>query len=152
MADVSPAHDDALPHLHQWLPLLSESLATQGQFRWQVRGASMTPTLPPGCVITITPPPAQIPLGALLVFAGDDALVVHRLVHRTPHFLVTQGDNRRTPDRWLRADQVLGVVAAAHQDGRRIWPKAWEAARRWRWISRAGSLWLLRRLQKAATS
>lgn len=152
MAAVNPAPDDALPNLRQWLPLLSESLATQGQFRWQVRGVSMTPTLPPGCMITITPPPAQLPLGALLVFAGDDALVVHRLVHRAPPFLVTQGDNRREPDRWLRPEQVLGVVAAAQQDGRRIWPRGGESARRWRWIGRAGGLWLLRRLQRAVTT
>lgn len=151
MADLNHANGDALPNLHQWLPLLSESLAAQGRFRWLLRGASMAPTLPPGCTIEIIPPPEQIPLGALLVFAAGDTLVVHRLVHRAPPFLVTQGDNRREPDRWLRSSQVLGVVAAADRDGERIWPGAWESATRWRWISRAGGLWLLRRLKKAMT-
>lgn len=151
MADLNPADDAALPNLHQWLPLLGESLAAQGRFRWLLRGASMTPTLPPGCEIEIIPPPARIPLGALVVFAAGDTLVVHRLVHRAPPFLVTQGDHRREPDRWLRPSQVLGVVTAAYRDGERIWPRAWEAATRWRWIGRADGLWLLRRLKKAMT-
>ncbi len=151
MANLNDADSNALPRLHHWLPLLSESLAAQGQFRWQLRGASMTPTLPPGCVIEIKLPPPQIPLGALLVFAANDALVVHRLVHRVPSFLVTQGDNRREPDRWLRPSQVLGVVTAAYRDDERIWPRAGEAVRRWRWIGRAAGLWLLRRLRRAMT-
>lgn len=152
MMDVDGTEGDALPNLHQWLPLLSESLAQQGRFRWQLRGGSMLPTLSPGCLIEITPPPPEIPLGALLVFAGDGSLVVHRLVHRSPPFLVTQGDNRREPDRWLRPSQVLGVVAAAYRDERPIWPGAWETVIRWRWIGRAHGLWLLRRLKRAVNS
>ncbi len=139
---------DSLPNLHQWLPLLSESLAQQGRFRWQLRGASMLPTLPSDCEIEITPPPAVIPLGALVVFASGASLVAHRLIHRAPPFLVTQGDHRREPDPWLRPEQVLGVVDAAYQDERRIWPRRGETLRRWWWISRARLLWLVRRLHR----
>jgi hypothetical protein len=150
-AAPDPAATDALPHLRQWLPLLQESLAQQGRFRWRMRGASMTPTLPPGCEIEIAPAPAAIPLGALLVFVGNASLVAHRLVHRTPAFLVTQGDNRREPDPWLRPNQVLGLVTAAYQDERHIWPGALEPALRWWWIGRADLLWLLRRLKELVT-
>jgi hypothetical protein len=139
---------DVLPNLRQWLPLLSESLAQQGRFRWQLRGASMLPTLPPGCEIEIVPPPATLPLGALLVFAGRDSLVVHRLVHRSSPYFVAQGDNRREPDPWLRPDQVLGVVLSAYRGEHRLWPSRWEPVLRWRWIGRAGGLWLLRRLRR----
>jgi hypothetical protein len=139
---------DLLPNLRQWLPLLSESLARQGRFRWQLRGASMLPTLPAGCEIEIVPPPGSIPLGALLVFAGHDSLVVHRLVHRSSPFLVAQGDNRREPDPWLRPDQVLGVVQIAYQGERRLWPGRWEPLLKWWWIGRAGGLWLLRRFRR----
>jgi hypothetical protein len=147
-AASDPAAIDALPHLHQWLPLLQESLAQQGRFRWQLRGMSMAPTLPPDCEIEIVPASPTLPLGALLVFADNSSLVAHRLVHRSPPFLVTQGDHRWEPDRWLRPSQVLGVVAAAYRAERRIWPSAWEPVLRWFWIARAGLLWLLRRLRR----
>lgn len=139
---------ESLPNLQQWLPLLGESLAQQGRFRWQLRGASMQPTLPPDCVIEIVPPPPTIALGALVVFGGDASLVVHRLVRHAPPFLVTQGDNRREPDPRLRPVQVLGVVTAAYAGDRRIWPGRLEPAWRWWWIGRASVLWLLRRLRR----
>lgn len=152
MLASTDALGDSLPNLQQWLPLLSESLAQHGRFRWQLRGASMLPTLPSGCAIEITPPPATIPLGALVVFAANSSLVAHRLVHRAPAFLVTQGDQRSQPDRWLRPEQVLGVVAAAYLDERRIWPHPGEPVLRWWWIGRAHLLWLLRRLKRLVPS
>ena len=148
MSDVTESSSEALPNLRQWLPLLSESLAQQGRFRWQLRGASMLPTLPPGCEIEIAPPPAAIAPGTLLVFAGNASLVVHRLVHRAPPFLVTQGDNRLQPDPRLRSSEVLGIVVAAYQGERRLWPRPWEPILKWWWIGRAGGLWLLRRLMR----
>jgi hypothetical protein len=104
--------------------------------------------LPPDCAIDIVPPPPTIALGALVVFAADASLVVHRLVHRAPPFLVTQGDNRREPDPRLRPTQVLGVVVAAYDTERRIWPGRLEPVWRWWWIGRARALWLLRRLRR----
>jgi hypothetical protein len=148
MADNHAVAGDTLPNLQQWLPLLGESLAQQGRFRWQLRGASMQPTLPPDCTIEIAPPPDFIELGALVVFASDAALVVHRLVHRAPPFLVTQGDNRREPDARLRPAQVLGIVIAAYDAESRIWPGRLEQVWQWRWIGRAGALWLLRRIRR----
>ncbi len=148
MSDRIDPSSEALPNLHLWLPLLRESLAQQGRFRWQLRGGSMLPTLPPGCEIEIAPPPATIAPGALLVFAGNTSLVVHRLVHRAPPFLITQGDNRLEPDPRLGASQVLGIVVAAYQGERRLWPRAWEPILKWWWIGRAGGLWLLRRLMR----
>ncbi len=108
----------------------------------------MLPTLPPGCEIEIVPPPATIPLGALLVFAGQASLVAHRLVHHADPYLVAQGDNRREPDPRLRPEQVLGVVLIAYQGERRLWPNHWEPILKWWWIGRAGGLWLLRRFKR----
>lgn len=149
MTDAAPADADSLPGLSQWLPLLRESLAETGRFRWRLAGASMLPTLPAQCEIEIAPPPAHIPLGALLVFASGSALVAHRLVHRSDPFLVAQGDNRRAPDPWLRPGQVLGIVVAAYQGERALWPTPLEPLLRWRWIGRAGGLWLARRLARS---
>jgi len=135
-----------LPDLLTWLPLLRESLARQGRFRWPLRGLSMQPTLPPDCEIVIVPISGKLPLGSLIVFAGNDsALVAHRLVHRTDRHLVAQGDARLRPDPWLDPVQVLGLVSAAAVDGRRVWPRRIEPLLKWFWVGRAAGLWLLRR-------
>ena len=137
---------ERLPHLATWLPLLRESLARQGCFRWPLRGGSMLPTLPSNCEITIVPLPDSLPLGSLIVFAGrDSALVAHRLVHRTDRYLVAQGDARLRPDPWLDPAQVLGLVSIATFSGRRVWPSRIEALLKWFWVGRAACLWLLRR-------
>lgn len=119
-----------------WLPLLREALAHEGRFRFPLRGASMRPTLPVACEIEIAPQPSCVPLGSLVVFANGDALVAHRLVRRKGDVWITQGDGRLAPDRPLAQAQVLGVVTAAHRDGRRIWPGAAEGVVRWFWLAR----------------
>ena len=144
--DTPTSSQERLPALAAWLPLLRESLAQQGRFRWPLRGVSMRPTLPPNCDITIVPLPGKLPLGSLIVFAGrDSALVAHRLVHRTRRHLVAQGDARWQPDPWLDPTQVLGLVATATVDDRRVWPSRVEALLKWFWVGRAAGLWLLRR-------
>ncbi len=105
-----------------WLPLLRESLAREGHFRWPLRGTSMTPTLPPDCEVEILPLPSVVPLGALIVFGDGDALIVHRLVRRAAGRWITQGDGRLGADRPLAPEQALGVVVAAYRAGRRCWP------------------------------
>ena len=149
-ANVRKEHSEnlpaRLPNLATWLPLLRESLSRQGRFRWFLHGSSMQPTLPPDCEIAIVPISDKLPLGSLIVFAGNDsALVAHRLVHRTDRHLVAQGDARLQPDPWLDPAQVLGRVVEALVNGRRIWPSRFEALIKWRWVGRAYGLWLLRR-------
>lgn len=147
----SPANstDMGLPQLQSWLPLLQESLASEGVFRWHLAGKSMEPTLPDGCQIEIVPVQETVSLGSVVVFAGGSALVAHRLVHRSGRYLVTQGDGRREPDRWLRPAQLVGRVDKARVGGRVMWPGRGEALLRWFWVSRAHVLAGLRRLSRA---
>ncbi len=119
-----------------WAPLLREALAAEGRFRWPLRGASMRPTLPSACEIDIVPLPDQTPLGSLIVFASGNTLIAHRLVRRAGKYWIVQGDGRLGPDRPLLPEQVLGLVTAAHLDGRCIWPSAAEKAARWYWVAR----------------
>lgn len=98
------------------------ALARTGVFRWQLTGKSMEPTLPHGCEIEIVPLSSKLPLGTVVVFANGSSLVAHRLVHRSRGYLVTQGDGRRAPDRWLLPAQLMGWLKKARSDGRRIWP------------------------------
>ncbi|MCB9132530.1 MAG: S24/S26 family peptidase [Anaerolineales bacterium] len=139
---------DGLPQLQSWLPLLQESLAREGRFRWQLAGKSMEPTLRDGCQIEIVPIRDAISLGDVVVFAGGSALVAHRLVHRSGRYLVTQGDGRREPDRWLQPTQLVGQVDKAWLDSRVIWPGRGEKVLRWRWIGRAYVLAGVRRMRR----
>lgn len=148
MSAPDPASYDPLPSPRQWLPLLSESLAREGRFRWRLHGSSMKPTLSPDCEIEIAPLPDAVPLGTLLVFVHRHELVVHRLVHRTGEFWITQGDNRRETDLRLRPTQILGIVVAAYQDESRVWPGRFERLAVRGWLLRARLLWLRRRLKR----
>lgn len=139
---------ESLPALQGWLPLLQESLASEGRFRWQLAGKSMEPTLPDGCQIEIVPLQGAASLGSVVVFASSSALVAHRLVHRRGRYLVMQGDGRREPDRWLLPVQLVGRVDKAWAGEYEIWPAHGESLRRWRWVGRAYALAGRRRLRR----
>jgi hypothetical protein len=100
----------------------------------------MRPTLPTACELEIVPLPAQAPLGVLIVFLINDTLIVHRLVRRSGGRWIAQGDGCLAPDRPLEPSQVLGMVAAAHQDGRRCWPTAASRALTLFWVARHWAL------------
>lgn len=123
-----------------WAPLLREALAAEGCFHWPLRGNSMRPTLPPACDIDIVPLPDPTPLGSLLVFASNDTLIAHRLVRRAAGHWIAQGDGRLGPDRPLAPEQILGRVAGAYLNGRRIWPNRAEGLLRWCWVARHHAL------------
>ena len=123
-----------------WLPLLRETLATEGAFRFPLRGTSMRPTLPIECEIKITPLPAKVPLGALIVFVNDDRLVAHRLVRRSGERWIAQGDGCLGPDRPMATEQILGLVTAAHQDGHQCFPTVASRLLALFWVARHWAL------------
>ena len=123
-----------------WLPLLREALEKEGIFRFLLRGASMRPTLPTECEIEIVLLPVQVPLGALIVFVVNDTLIAHRLVRRSGGRWIAQGDGRLDSDRPVEPSQILGMVAAAYQDGRRCWPTAVSRALTLFWVARHWAL------------
>ena len=124
-----------------WLPLLREMLDKEGSFRFPLRGTSMCPTLPTECDIVITPLPANVPLGKPIVFLIDNTLIAHRLVRRSGGRWIAQGDGRLGPDRPLAPEQVLGVLSAAYQDGRQIWPRPSSNLLAVFWVARHWVLW-----------
>jgi hypothetical protein len=137
--DQSPATLPSVEHaapVSQWLPLLRETLAHEGRFRWPVEGRSMWPTLQPGSEIEIAPLLHAPALGDVIVFVAEGALVVHRLVHRSRGLLVTQGDGRTRPDRPVHPGDVLGRVIAACQDGERYWPTRYAGPIAMWWVFR----------------
>jgi len=139
-SDLSTAGRPGVALASTWLPLLREALEREGVFRFPLRGASMRPTLPMECEIEIRPLPAEVPLGALIVFVIDDTLIAHRLVRRSGERWIAQGDGRLGSDRPLAPEQVLGVVAAAYAGGRRCWPTASSRSLAAFWIARHWAL------------
>jgi Peptidase S24-like len=136
-----------------WLPLLRETLEREGHFRFPLQGNSMRPTLPSSCEIEIQPLQDTPRLGDLLVFVVGDTLVAHRFVRRRGNTWIAQGDNRLSPDRALRQEQVLGRVVFAYSGGRRVWPRRLSVLTRGLWIARyhglRGARWLARRLYRS---
>lgn len=138
-----------------WLPLLHDALVEQGRLRLPLRGNSMLPTLPSACEIEVVPLSGEPALGELIVFVSGDVLVAHRLVRRRRGMFIAQGDHRLGPDRPLAADQILGRVAAAYADAKRIWPTSRPLRLAWIWLLRyhvlrgaRGAVRLLRRLRR----
>lgn len=135
---------------NDWNRLLQATVGPGGIESLPVAGHSMTPTLPPGCSLSLAPLTLPLPLGALLLTAQADALVVHRLV-RTVHtrerqLFITQGDNRQQPDPPVTAQQIVAVVRAGWLDGRKIWPGPTEPLLRWRWVARYAGLRIRQRI------
>jgi hypothetical protein len=120
----------------QWLPLLRETLAREGSFRWQMEGSSMSPTLAPGCEIEIAPLTSPPALGELLVFVADDTLVIHRFVRHWQGQWIMQGDGRTLPDKAVRPEVVLGRVVVAYQAGEAIWPTRYSRYLALLWVIR----------------
>ncbi len=126
--------DSSARQMTSWLPLLRESLASEGSFRWPLRGNSMLPTLPDECEIEVRPLTTPLRVGELIVFVLGDTLIVHRFVRRSGEYLIAQGDNRRVIDAPLKIDQVVGRVTAAYQTDRLCWPQRFSLT--WPWIIR----------------
>jgi hypothetical protein len=121
----------------EWLHLLRGALARGERFRWRLQGTSMSPTLPPGCLIEIAALPSQPKPGNVVVFSSGGQLVAHRFVQRSGKQWVMQGDGRLGPDRPLDASQGLGIVVAAFSaDGRPFWPPRFPRVEASWWIAR----------------
>ena len=92
-------------------PLLQETLLKTGRLRLRVRGTSMEPALPAGCIIEARPVPASLHVGDIVLFHRSDDLVAHRLVAHTAAGWLTRGDAVAEPDPPITEDQILAVVA-----------------------------------------
>ncbi len=92
-----------------------------------LHGESMAPTLRRGDALVVTPPPAGLEPGMILVLRVGSELVTHRLIAVAPDGrLITQGDANPCPDRWahepipvavyrFRIPHLGGLITAGHQ-------------------------------------
>ncbi len=89
-----------------------------------VVGWSMRPLLRPGARVSVRSLSGLPPLGAILVYAAADRLVIHRLIRierrgEVPR-LVTKGDLSPRCDSPIEPQQVLGEVVQVEMPGRSL--------------------------------
>ena len=104
-------------------PLLSEALHRFGSLRLPAAGTSMVPTIRPGDAVTIQPVEAEkVATGDILVYANDQAFVVHRVVQAPSNAfgrcLVTRGDRLLKDDAPIPAADLLGRVVCIERGHR----------------------------------
>ncbi len=104
----------------------------------------MLPTLPPGAIIEIRAITGGVRRGELLVFAGDEVLVVHRLVGRRGDSLILQGDNRTVPDAPVHPEHLIGRVVRGWQGSTLIYGNSRVNIIAFLWILRYHALRILR--------
>lgn len=99
-----------------WLSLAFVVFVAGGTFgnRWYrivaLQGGSMSPTLQRGDALIVTPPPAVLEPGTIVVLQAGSELVTHRLIAVTPNGqLVTKGDANRSADHWASPPAVAGI-------------------------------------------
>lgn len=72
-------------------------------------GISMLPAIAPGQPVTVRCGIEPM-VGDVAVFRYEDQLGVHRVVARTPAWLLTWGDNNPLPDEPIVPELVIGVI------------------------------------------
>lgn len=94
--------------------LMGDVLARGSEFRFQAKGASMSPFIKDGDKLTIVPI-SQVTPGVGDVVACTcsqlQKLIVHRIVSSDGMSFLLKGDNSlRQPDGWFTKEKIIGVV------------------------------------------
>jgi signal peptidase I len=104
--------------------VLAREILSRGRaFRFLARGASMSPFIRDGDVITLVPfDPADCMPGAVVAYARPDtaALVVHRVVAVAGDRCRIQGDNNLVPDGEIPCASIIGTVSRVERAGRPV--------------------------------
>jgi predicted N-acetyltransferase YhbS len=125
---------------HDFAGLSAQILRQGGSFQFRARGASMTPFIRDGDLLTIEPADAAgLEIGDVVLYrTRRDRTVAHRVVGRTIEggtlVLETRGDARLTSDGPVPADDILGRAVRGQRGDRsfRLDRGPWRlAARLW---------------------
>ena len=123
--------------------------------RTRVRGASMSPVIHDGDILTIAPLAGADPaVGDIVAVAVPDSqrLIVHRVVRRTATAWVVRGDNCPIQDGLFSAADVLGRVIRVERAGRDVRLGVTVGGRAVAVASRGGLLGALRRALRFASN
>ena len=117
MADVTKA----LPN-RGFAKLMTAVLEKGILFRFQAAGASMSPFIRGGDVITLAPVHDCIHFGEVLAFRQpeNERLAVHRVVGRGRKGFLLKGDNGCHCDGWVTREKIIGRVTRVEHRGREV--------------------------------
>ena len=109
------------PHM-QKLALGKAAIVAGAPVRLHVSGLSMLPALWPGDLITVRHAATEdLRRGAIVAFARDDRIVVHRIVGQTANsnanLPITRGDSQQEEDLPVLPGELLGIVASVRRFG-----------------------------------
>ena len=100
--------------------ILDAVLSRGAPVRFQARGSSMHPCIRDLDVVTVSPLPRRgLRAGDVIAFRqlANGSLVVHRILHAEPDGFLVRGDNLPTPDGFVPAANVIGLVTLAERAG-----------------------------------
>lgn len=87
-------------------------------FIGKTAGDSMEPMLREGRdTVIVVPPTFPLKKGDVPVYRRDGHYTMHRIVRVRPRGYVICGDNRALPERDIRDEDIIGVLAAFYRDG-----------------------------------
>ena len=113
-------------HLDDLYPVLSEVIASGGEFRLYPRGTSMMPLLREGRDSVALVAPDRIKRGDILLYRREDGqFVLHRLLRiEKDKTLTFCGDNQSRLEKGIAPDAVIARVAYFWRDDKRVSPKS----------------------------
>jgi uncharacterized repeat protein (TIGR01451 family) len=106
---------DPISDSNSFEALVRELLNQGSGFRFQARGSSMFPCIRDGQVVHVTPViMSKLRKGDIVLTKANKRFLLHRLVvaDHDRNFFMTRGDDGSQNDVPVRADQILGLVAA----------------------------------------
>ena len=108
------------------IALLSAVHEKGADFRFRASGASMSPIIRSGDIITLSPPNGITPVsGDILAFRHPDTgkLIIHRVVEVSLDNFLAKGDNSYDPDGLIPTANILGVITRVEREGFSLfWP------------------------------
>jgi hypothetical protein len=110
---------------HEVLVDLMKTVFTRGgQFKFRAKGASMSPFIRDGDVLTLVPCEGRDPVVGRVIACFNpqtQKLIVHRIVAAKVGSYLIKGDNSLTQtDGWISREQIIGAVARVERMGRQV--------------------------------
>jgi len=106
----------------EFAALMAAVLEKGANFRFQAAGASMSPFIRSGDILTIAPLHGAIRPGDVLAFRHPEngRLVVHRVIASEENGFLLRGDNSSRSDGWTMREDIIGRVARVEHKGRPV--------------------------------
>lgn len=139
------------------IPLIRECLQAGKSVRFSPKGISMLPMLRQGVdSVVLSPVPEKLRRFDLPLYRRENGkIILHRIVEAGQTY-TCMGDNQFTPERGVRADQMIGLVTAFYrgdtlhsvtEPGYRLYCRVWYHTRYLRQFARRCVRWLKRCLK-----